>query len=322
MNITIWLTHKCNMDCIYCYEKDKDRTELDLEMAKKVYMYISKVLVLNKIQTCVVHFHGGEPLLKNSLITFFITQFSKIKNVKFFYSITTNGTIINESVLANLKQMYDINVSLDGDDEIQNENRPMKDGSISSTILKSNISKIIKNDINFNVRMTITPTNIKKINSNIDFLYNLNVKSIICAIDYWNYRWELKDIINYRNEINKIKEKYGIDKKVHISGIDDSCKFAKGKCLGGINSIVIDCDGSIYPCTVLCGNYTFKIGCILDDGILDDWLGKLNTLNTFSKNKCNTCLENNMCQARRCVLLGYANENILPNLCLIQKTSG
>ena len=318
MNFTIWLTHNCNMECVYCYEKNKDGIDMRFDTAKQICEYIKRILDEKEINTCVIHFHGGEPLLKNALISFFIEQFSLIRNKTFLYTITTNGTIIDADIISNLKKMYEVNVSFDGDDVHQNENRPMKDGSLSSKLLISNICEIIENRIDFNIRMTIAPKNIKRIENDIVYLAKLGVRNIICAIDYWNYRWLLKDLEAYKNMLRIVKEKY--NGKICISSIYDNCKSIKGKCFGGINSNVIDCDGSIYPCTVVCGNYTFRIGNIIK-GVQDDWQQKIGILNSLKNNKCNSCLEDSMCQARRCILLGYASENLLPNLCLIQQTS-
>lgn len=320
MNITIWLTHKCNMNCVYCYEKNKGSENMSMNMARKVCNYIRTILFDKKIKICTIHFHGGEPFLENSLISYFIKKLSEIKNIDFLYSITTNGTIVDEKVLSNLRKMYDVNISLDGEEKNQNENRPMIDGGSSNEILTQNLKKLIDNEIEYNVRMTITPQNIKNMNYNIDYIYSMGVKNIICAIDYWNYHWSLQDIEEYKIEIAKARKKYEIEQDVHISGIQDGCNTQKGTCLGGIKNRVIDCDGSIYPCTVVCGNISFRIGSVEED-VQEDWIRKLNVLNMFCKNKCNDCSQHENCQARRCIFLGFANDNLLPNLCLIQKNS-
>ena len=72
IKITIFLTHNCNMSCVYCYEKSKQNISMDMNTANKTYEYICNIIRTNDIQRCCISFHGGEPFLKSNLIDFFI----------------------------------------------------------------------------------------------------------------------------------------------------------------------------------------------------------------------------------------------------------
>lgn len=318
LSITIWLTHRCNMRCVYCYEKNKDAAHMSMDTAKVVYSYIYKTLSDNKVKKCFISFHGGEPFLENSLITYFLEKFSIIKEVDFIYSVTTNGTLLNDDALHNLMKFNEVNISIDGNQKFQKLNRPMINGEDSSVLLRKNIDHIINNNIKFNARMTVVPSGIDVLEENIDYIYNLGVKSIICAIDYWNYRWINPMLEKYLLHVSKCKEKYLFDDNFKIYDIMASTYSMKGKCAGGIYNRIIDCDGSLYPCTVVCGKSEYRIGNIYN-GINTDWNLRLESYNSCIDNKCMNCNNSNKCAARRCIFMKKISSNLFDNLCTIQK---
>lgn len=79
-----------------------------------------------------------------------------VNDVEFIYSITTNGTLINDEITSCLSQINEITISVDGNAKSQKINRPMLNGEDSSLIIERNIQRLIENNIAFNARMTIT----------------------------------------------------------------------------------------------------------------------------------------------------------------------
>lgn len=318
IKLTIWLTHNCNMDCIYCYEREKYNSYMNFEIADNICKYIYRLLKENEIQICYVSFHGGEPFLESKLIAFFLEKFLEIKNVKFIYSVTTNGTIMNEEVISCLSLIDDVNLSIDGTSKTQINNRPMLNGKDSSVLLEKNISVLNERNIEFNARMTVTFENLEKIEEHIQYLYDLGVKNVICNLDLWNHLWSEEEIRKYLIVLKKCINKYDYDIHFKIYGIMDSVETIKGNCMGGIKNIIIDCDGSLYPCIVVCGEKKYCIGNIIQN-INKSWKEKLMEYNTYNEKECLQCVHKAKCSARRCVFLKKTSKILFRNMCLIQK---
>ena len=114
--ITLTLTQKCNLSCVYCYENHKSSKMMRLETAKKI---VDKELLLNDgYEEIEFDFFGGEPFLNFSLIkeiTDYIIHYVTNKKVLIF--IVTNGTLLNDEIkqwLIENKKYVICGLSLDG----------------------------------------------------------------------------------------------------------------------------------------------------------------------------------------------------------------
>ncbi|HHY06558.1 MAG TPA: radical SAM protein [Clostridia bacterium] len=61
LSICLTITTKCNYDCYYCGSKDKNKTDLSTDDWKKI------IADLQKMNTPIIFFTGGEPLLHPDL---------------------------------------------------------------------------------------------------------------------------------------------------------------------------------------------------------------------------------------------------------------
>lgn len=313
----IWITRKCNMSCAYCYEGEKNTLSMSFNICEDVVKYINSVIDSMNIKDVHIVFHGGEPLLEYKLIDYIINKCQLNTNVNFRYELTTNGTIINEEVLDCIKKIDNLSISMDGKYESQLK-RSLKNGGSSFSLVKNNIKILLENDVIFDLRMTIESTEIDKVEENIDFFYELGVKRIICAIETWKHEWNDVELENYFAKLYKIRKKYANDNDFYVYGMDDSTYTKKGICAGGIYNRVIDCDGKIYPCSVLCGNREYLIGNIYD-GVDNSWKVKLNKYNNELEKNCINCIYGSKCAGRRCVFLKFVCKTLYNNLCKIQK---
>lgn len=318
IKITIWLTHCCNMSCVYCYENNKQNISMDLHTANMTYRYICNVVKSNGVQRCYLSFHGGEPFLESKLIAFFLDKLSLVNDVEFIYSITTNGTLVNDEIISCLLQIDEINISVDGNAKSQRSNRPMLSGEDSNIILEKNIQCLVENNIEFNARMTITPDKVEEIENSIQYLHDLGVESVICAIEMWNHLWKDSELKSYLYNLEKCIDKYKNDINFEIYGMMDAVESLKGKCMGGINNRIIDYDGSLYPCVAVCGDNKYRIGNVYE-GVDLDWKMKLEKYNFCTEDACIKCSQTSKCAARRCVFLKEASSILFNNLCLIQR---
>lgn len=101
-DFTVTVTGDCNFSCSYCYQK-KEKEYLDITAARKAVDFFFPFLA----QDCFINFYGGEPLLAFEQIKEIvgcIEHKNKSLKKKIQYSITSNGSCINEDVLQFLNQ--------------------------------------------------------------------------------------------------------------------------------------------------------------------------------------------------------------------------
>lgn len=168
--VVLILTHKCNLNCIYCYENYKDISCIDLEKAKKI---IENEMNSNDDCDRVFEFFGGEPLLEFEKIValhdFLIDhKWSK----KWITIITTNGTLVHGEIkewLIQHKETVQVALSADGTPSMHNINR-------------SNSYDLI--DFNFFIethsvaKMTVSIKTLPHLSEGIIHLHNLGFKVI------------------------------------------------------------------------------------------------------------------------------------------------
>ena len=121
------LTQKCNLKCKYCFVTQQPK-EMDYKTAKDAVDFYAKN-ALDNLDIPDITFFGGEPLLKFEYIIKPLVEYIRKRYGDFEISVTTNGTLLDEE---KLKFLRDNNVglllSIDGDKETQNHNRPFHSG--------------------------------------------------------------------------------------------------------------------------------------------------------------------------------------------------
>ncbi|MFH1760153.1 MAG: radical SAM protein [bacterium] len=106
--ISIVLTRKCNLRCLQCdFWKLDQYNELSTDCWKKIILDLK-----NFIGPCFLRFYGGEPFYRKDFLE--LINFCHRNDTAVL--ITTNGTLINESVAGELvkNKVFLVNISLDG----------------------------------------------------------------------------------------------------------------------------------------------------------------------------------------------------------------
>ena len=153
-SITLTLTHSCNLNCSYCYEKHKNNRRMTFDTAISI---VEKELNddLNLEYDYVeFDFFGGEPLLEFELIKK-IVDFIKIRKYKnkYIFFATTNGTILTQEMklwFVENRNFIVLGLSLDGTREMHNINR-------SNSYDMIDIDFYVKYYSEQGVKMTISP---------------------------------------------------------------------------------------------------------------------------------------------------------------------
>ena len=132
ISITLEVNRKCNFRCTYCYMKEKLDYEMSYETAVRSIDWAIKKYESDRSpdKEIDVDFIGGEPLCSLPLIKETIAYINeKYPDIKFVYSMTTNGALISEDVVSFfIENDFFIKISLDGRKEDNDMNRVWASG--------------------------------------------------------------------------------------------------------------------------------------------------------------------------------------------------
>ena len=161
------MAHDCNLACKYCFagegEYHGDRGLMSLEVGKKALDYL--VENSGSRVNLEVDFFGGEPLLNWEVVKQLVAygrEIEKVKNKKFRFTLTTNGTLLNDEIMEFVnKEMSNLVLSLDGRKEVNDRMRPHKggQGSYDKIVPKYIAAAESRNQTNYYVRGTYTHFN-------------------------------------------------------------------------------------------------------------------------------------------------------------------
>ena len=336
-NICLNLTDQCNLRCKYCFTEWNPHY-MSLQTAKKaidwVYNNLQIKIKNNWIEKdhyfCEVNFFGGEPMLMYDSIIVPLIEYTKEKYKNSFqFGITTNVTLLNKERLEFFKNNnVFILLSIDGDKETQDYNRPCADGSSSYNLIKDNIQYILQYYPEITFRSTVYHETVDKLFHNYCFAENLGFKHYFFVPDQRN-NWSKDELDILKEQVNLIYN-YRLNQIInHISPMQCSnidnflCQTIKSlyftnkvmkqqykynsvdRCGLGTNSGGIGYDGSIWGCqeqaTHSNENNLFYLGNIYKDGIEKEKHLKLLIKYAFSKTpinekkQCQTCKLRNIC---------------------------
>ncbi len=158
--LTLQVTQRCNLRCEYCiYSGNYDtRTHADLDMdfdtAKKAIDFYLEHSSEMKVLT--VAFYGGEPLLNFKLIKQCVEYINpQILGRQIIYSMTTNGTLLNEAIIKFLIQNnFAVMISMDGSQKEHDQHRKFQNGKGSFKVIQKNLREIKKNHPDYFSRIT------------------------------------------------------------------------------------------------------------------------------------------------------------------------
>jgi uncharacterized protein len=146
-NIALLVAQECNMSCVYCYGQGGGYGGGGMMSEETAFRAVDWLMANSKKTERVnISFFGGEPLLNFPLIRK-VVEYAKnaaqAKGKKVTFGITTNATLLTDDIIS-FMSLEKINplVSFDGPPEIQNRQRPLRDGSGSYDTVRANIRKL------------------------------------------------------------------------------------------------------------------------------------------------------------------------------------
>ena len=131
----LMITHTCNLNCTYCYEKYKSNKVMQFELAKKLILKECKVVQEDpRFRELEIDLMGGEPMMNFTLIRQLV-EWAEMEplSVPYVFFMVTNGTLFDEERKDWFRQHKNrivVGASFDGTFEMQEENRKTLEGSV------------------------------------------------------------------------------------------------------------------------------------------------------------------------------------------------
>lgn len=313
-SVVLEIANDCNLNCIYCYGQGgsygRKRELMTFDVAKKAIDF----MVANSADSneLFVTFFGGEPLINFSVVRevlYYCKEIESKINKKFSFSMTTNGTILNDEIYNFIKDnRVSVMISIDGDRDIQNKHRCYCDGKGSFDDVKKNIHRYKEARGGYlTARATVCSTDIrfKKIRDDLFKLGFTNVFTSMVDIDeesllFVGGKYTRLIIEQYRiladDFVNGIIAGQATRNDLITSKLSD-IYYKRGRirsCSAGNSSIAVGTDGNIYPCHRFMGMEQSIIG-NLNTGINPEKQNEYHAATVHTKKECKKCWARYLC---------------------------
>ena len=154
-------TYACNARCFYCYENTLKQKSMTDEMALEIAKYLVKK-AQDKDNKINIGWFGGEPLCGANAIRIIVKHLTE-NNIQFKSSMITNGYLINEFPIKEIKREWNLiscQITLDGTKENYQKIKNFKneDENAYEKVL-SNIETLLENGVFVNIRLNVGKDN-------------------------------------------------------------------------------------------------------------------------------------------------------------------
>lgn len=339
LQVILPIAASCNLNCPYCFAQTDGGFHFG-NFTKKDIDRIAAFLVEKNTDEQVpftIIFFGGEPLLKFDIMQYTVQHFKeKYPHRKVGYSITTNGTLINEEIIHFFKENnVAVLLSLDGPENEFNVRDFKTGGNSTSTVLK-NIELLKQHNVPFEIRATLVNTN-PYVVATCDFFEKLEIQfTAVFAYESENkdhhfdqydesvlesIKKQMDDLLLYY--VEKIKNNQPIYNKWFDIILGDAFRFRlkqQNACGAGLNFFSITANGDIFSCSHFINDPKYRIGNI-NEGILDKSHMVATAVDEIDE--CSACWVKNLCMGgclAQKISTGKSNITAhIPNACALEK---
>lgn len=271
------MSTSCNLGCKYCFiENNQSNNHCEINMSFEVIEAavdkFSEYIKKNKIDYPLIVFYGGEPSVNWEGIKMavkYATQ--KIANIRF--NMVSNGTLLTEECVAFLSNhKVEVGISIDGPQELNDENRIYKNSekSVYSDVM-STIQLFEQYNVKYGLSITVSKQLLENQETVLFWLKNIKKSNIFFNLyhftekDDWNGYYS--DACEFLIKAYEYLSPYGIvdgriTRKID-SFANEVFKFADCASNGG-NQITIKPNGMVCVCHGYLKTSQHELGNILD----------------------------------------------------------
>jgi len=308
--LCLHVAHTCNLNCSYCFASQGkyhgERAVMSFEVGKRALDFL--IENSGSRRNLEVDFFGGEPLMNWDVVKELVAyarEQEKIHNKNFRFTLTTNGLLIDEDVIAFAnKEMSNVVLSLDGRKEIHDLTRVDYAGNGSYDRIVPKFKEMVdsRQGKNYYMRGTFTHANpdfTKDVFHMADLGFTeLSMEPVVCAPDDpAALTPEDIEVVKKEYEVLALemikRKKEGRPFTFYHYMIDltsGPCVYKRiSGCGSGTEYMAVTPWGDLYPCHQFVGEEDYKLGDVWN-GVTNDALREdFRACNAYSRPDCKDC---------------------------------
>ncbi len=270
MKFALSLTHRCNLQCKYCYGGVATPRDMTLDIARQCVDFAFTITPNEELLE--FSFFGGEPLLcfeRIKQVTEYIRVIQSKHQGAVRLSMTSNGTRLDTETVNFLSDNnIDLCISIDGPASVHNMNRRFSDKSESHTSVMKGLHLALSSLENVQVNAVYSPETLDHMPETLKFFLDERLQAIHFNPNI-STTWspdDLRKIPGIYEELADIyMESFRNGTSVAVNLLDSKMLlFIKGgyakedECGMGRSEMAVAPSGNIYPCERFIGNDTEK----------------------------------------------------------------
>lgn len=300
LSLTIAPTMACNFKCVYCYEGDRVQ---NVTMTDEVIDGLIKFIKKGEYKTLYLTWYGGEPLCAWEKVKTINDKIKELKIPNVIHNIVTNGSLIDDE---KIKFFIDnnfqlIQITVDGDEKIHNERRPMKNGGNSFKSIMTNLDRIYEycqkenKSLPINVRVNVDKNNLEfyknfyeQMNKKYNYFFNIYPGFVGKNSEKDCHADSCLNSVEASSFILELAEKYDIP-CVDLYPIKNTLTGCGAQ---SVNTYVVSSNGDLYRCWDDIGLKEYLVGNVVS-GIKDEHnliQSQVMESSGFEEPKCKDCL--------------------------------
>ncbi len=308
--LCLHIAHTCNLNCSYCFASQGkyhgERAMMSFEVGKRALDFLIENSGTRR--NLEVDFFGGEPQMNFQVVKDLVAyarSIEKEKKKNFRFTLTTNGVLVDEDVIAWAnKECHNVVLSLDGRKEIHDKFRVDYAGHGSWEKIVPKFQRFVeaREGKGYYMRGTFTHANpdfLKDIQTMLDLGFSeLSMEPVVCAEGDPSGLTE-EDLVIVMDQYEKLaelmlqKDKEGKPFTFYHYMIDltgGPCIYKRiSGCGSGTEYMAVTPWGDLYPCHQFVGEEKFKLGDIWNGVTNHETQAEFAACNVYAHPECRDC---------------------------------
>ena len=308
--LCLHVAHTCNLNCSYCFASQGkyhgERAIMSLEVGKRALDFL--IENSGTRHNLEVDFFGGEPLMNFAMLKELVAYARSIEkqhNKNFRFTLTTNGVLIDDEVIAWAnKEMSNVVLSLDGRKEVHDRYRVDYAGNGSWKNIVPKFQKFVKERGNkdYYMRGTFTHANpdfLNDVKTMLDLGFSeLSMEPVVCEASDPSALTDddLQIVMQQYEQLAELmieRKKQGKPFTFYHYMLDltqGPCIYKRiSGCGSGTEYMAVTPWGDLYPCHQFVGEEKFKLGDIYNGVTNTETQNEFACCNVYAHPECKDC---------------------------------
>ncbi len=319
LELILLTSEECNFRCKYCYESFPRGTMEPWVREGVIKLLEARAPRLNRLK---ISYFGGEPLLGLEAIDEVAPaalRIATMNDINYSATMTTNGYLLTPDVFDRLVNwnIRSYQITLDGEKECHDHNRPLKDGGGTFDTILDNLRRMRSTDHQFSVtiRVNFDPQNIQSmprfLESISEFKGDHRFDLRFFGIGKWGGPNDASletcgiDSENQKRQLDVLASDLGFQSEGRLPYVAPTAKGSVCYAARPFN-LIVGADGKLMKCTVVLDTKDHNIvGRLTADGAAQIQIDKLVkwTAPYFEDDEmCKQCFFLPVCQGVSCPL--------------------